>query len=45
VIDRFHIVKQAVDALDRVLRSVQQQLDAEEAKALKTRLGRLVVTL
>ena len=35
VIDRFHIVKQAVDALDRVLRSVQNQLDSEEAKALK----------
>ncbi len=35
VIDRFHIVKQAVDALDRVLRSVQKQLDSEEAKALK----------
>jgi transposase len=35
VIDRFHIVKPAVDALDRVLCSVQQQLDAEEAKALK----------
>jgi transposase len=35
VIDRFHIVKQAVDALDRVLCSVQQQLDGEEAKALK----------
>jgi transposase len=34
-IDRFHIVKQAVDALDRVLRSVQNQLDSEEAKALK----------
>lgn len=35
VIDRFHIVKQAVDALDAVLRSVQKQLDPEEAKALK----------
>ena len=35
VIDRFHIVKQAVDALDRVLRSVQKQLDSEEAKELK----------
>lgn len=35
VIDRFHIVKQAVDTLDKVLRSVQKQLDAEEAKALK----------
>ena len=35
VIDRFHVVKQAVDALDEVLRSVQNQLDPEEAKALK----------
>jgi transposase len=35
VIDRFHIVKQAVDALDRVLRAVQKQLDSEEAKELK----------
>jgi transposase len=35
VIDRFHIIKQAVDALDSVLRSVQKQLDAEESKALK----------
>ena len=35
VIDRFHVVKQAVEALDSVLRSVQKQLDAEEAKELK----------
>ena len=35
VIDRFHVVQQAVDALDEVLRSVQRQLDPEEAKALK----------
>jgi len=35
VIDHFHLVKQAVDALDKVLRSVQQQLDSEEAKELK----------
>src|SRR2546422_9936974 len=35
VIDRFHGVQQAVDALDEVLRSVQRPLDPEEAKALK----------
>lgn len=35
VIDRFHVVQQAVDALDGVLRSVQKQLGKEEAKALK----------
>ena len=35
VIDRFHVVKQAVDGLDEVLRSVYKQLDKEEAKALK----------
>jgi transposase len=35
VIDRFHVVKLAVDALDEVLRSVQKQLDLEEAKELK----------
>ena len=35
VIDRFHVVQQAVSALDEVLRSVQKQLDPEEAKALK----------
>jgi transposase len=35
VIDRFHVVHLAVEALDGVLRSVSKQLDAEEAKALK----------
>ena len=35
VIDRFHGVQQAVSALDEVLRSVQKQLDQEEAKDLK----------
>ena len=35
VLDRFHVVQQAVSALDAVLRSVQKQLDPEEAKALK----------
>src|SRR5438128_9063410 len=35
VIDRFHVVQQAVGTLDEVLRSVQKQRDAEEAKALK----------
>src|SRR2546428_4551982 len=35
VIDRFHVVQQAVSALDEVLRSVQKQLDHEEAKDLK----------
>lgn len=35
VIDRFHVVQQAVDVLDEVWRSVQKQLDPEEAKALK----------
>ena len=35
VIDRFHVVKQAVEALDSVLRSVQKQLDQEGAKELK----------
>ena len=35
VIDRFHVVKQAVEALDEVLRSGQKQLEPEEAKALK----------
>jgi transposase len=35
VIDRFHVIKQAVDALDEVLRSVQKQLDQADAKALK----------
>ena len=36
VIDRVHVVKQAVDALDEVVRSVQTQLDQDDAKALKT---------
>jgi transposase len=35
VIDRFHVVQLAVDALDEVLRSVYKQLEPEEAKALK----------
>jgi len=35
VIDRFHVIQQAVSALDEVLRSVQKQLGQEEAKALK----------
>jgi transposase len=35
VIDRFHVVKLAVDALDEVLRSVHKQLNPEDAKALK----------
>ena len=35
VIDRFHVVQQAIGALDAVLRSVQNQLNPDEAKALK----------
>jgi len=35
VIDRFHVVKQAVDVLDEVLRSVHKQLEKDDAKALK----------
>jgi transposase len=35
VIDRFHVVQQAVGALDTVLRSVQKQLEPDEAKELK----------
>jgi transposase len=35
VIDRFHVVKYAVDALDEVLRAIQKQLDEDEAKAFK----------
>jgi transposase len=35
VIDRFHVVQHAVSALDTVLRSVQKQLDPDEAKELK----------
>jgi transposase len=35
VIDRFHVVQQAVHALDEVLHTVHKQLDPDEAKALK----------
>lgn len=35
VIDRFHVVKYAVDALDQVIRSVQRQLNEEEKQAFK----------
>jgi len=35
VIDRFHVVQQAVEALDAVLRAVKKQLDPDEAKELK----------
>jgi transposase len=35
VMDRFHVVQQAVGTLDAVLSSVQKRLDAEGAKALK----------
>lgn len=35
VIDRFHVVQQAVEALDAVLRAVKNQLDPDEAKELK----------
>jgi transposase len=35
VIDRFHVVQQAVGTLDAVLRAVQKRLEAEEAKDLK----------
>lgn len=35
VIDRFHVVQQAVEALDAVLRAGKNQLDKDEAKALK----------
>jgi transposase len=35
VIDRFHVVKPAVDALDAVLRSVQKQLDKDDANTLR----------
>jgi transposase len=35
VIDRFHGVQQAVDALDAVLSAVKKQLDTDEAKELK----------
>ena len=40
VIDRFHVVQQAVAALDEVLRSVQKQLDKEAATDLKKRRKR-----
>ncbi len=40
VMDRFHVVQQAVGPLDEVLRSGQKRLDAEEAKALKKRRKR-----
>lgn len=35
VIDRFHVVKLTVDALDEVLRSVHKPREPDEAKALK----------
>lgn len=35
VIDRFHVVQQAVNALAEVLRAVQKQLPKEEAKEIK----------
>jgi transposase len=35
VIDRFHVVQQAVETLDAVLSSVKKQLDKDEAKELK----------
>ena len=35
VIDRFHVVQQAVEALDAVLRAVKQHLEQDEAKELK----------
>jgi transposase len=35
VIDRFHVVQQAVEALEAVLRAVKNQLDQDEAKELK----------
>jgi transposase len=35
VIDRFHVVQQAVDALDSVLRSVKNQRNQDEAQELK----------
>ena len=40
VIDRFHVVKLAVEALDEVLRSVPKQRDPEAAKAMKKRRRR-----
>ena len=35
VIDRFHVVQQAVEALEAVLSAVKKQLDTDEAKELK----------
>ena len=35
VIDRFHVVQQAVEALDAVWRAVKNPLDPDEAKELK----------
>jgi transposase len=35
VIDRFHVVQQAVDALDAVLSAVKKQRDTDEAKEWK----------
>ena len=35
MIDRFHVVQQAIGARDAVWRSVQKQLHPDEAKALK----------
>jgi transposase len=35
VIDRFHVVQQAVEALDAVLRAVKEHLEQDEAKELK----------
>jgi transposase len=35
VIDRFHVVQQAVEALDAVWRAVKKHLGQDEAKALK----------
>jgi len=40
VIDRVHVVKQAVDARDAVWRSVPKQRDQDDAKALKKRRER-----
>ena len=40
VIDRFHVVQQAVEALEAVLRAVKNQLDQDEAKELKKRRKR-----
>jgi transposase len=46
VIDRFHVVQQAVEALDAVLGSVKKQLDKDEANALKKlREGRIALDM